>query len=249
MLTSIASAIRLQRTRTTRRWLTAQRRYVTNNPNPTLDTSSIARDSSPEKQDLSIPGPAWLWTTVQPLTVPFRAYGRASKSRPYITQFCSSLVIYFFGDLASQYIRQRGEHPEAPGQGLVDNYDTQRPLRAICIGGISSIPSYRWFIYLSTNFRAPAHWPMSRVLSLVNQVAINQIFFAPLFNAYFFGMQCILSSEGGPKSRGNQSTSGDLLAVQIRLTAAWTRIVETVPTSWYNSWYANAALKTRLTLS
>lgn len=185
--------------------------------------------------NVSIPGPTWLWTAVQPLAAPFRAYGRASKSHPYTTQLSSALVIYFLGDLSGQYIRQRGEHPQQPGQALVDNYDPRRSLRALCIGSISAIPGYHWFIYLSTHFNVPATWPLSRILSLGYKVVINQAFFTPIFNSYFFAMQCILSGDGGSEVFSSDATVWDALAVGDRLEAAWVRIKETVPTSWYNS--------------
>ena len=77
--------------------------------------------------------------------------------------------------------------------------------------------------------------PMSKVLSLAYKVAINQAIFGPLFNTYFFGMQSLLSGSGGPTDLPPDATLWDKLALQDRSAAAWQRIVETVPTSWYNS--------------
>lgn len=219
----------LWRTNWTKRHLSDERNATKNAP----DKST--RPTHRVKQFLSIPGPTWLWTTVQPLGAPFRAYGRVSKSHPYTTQLSSSLVIYFLGDLSSQYIRQRGEHPKAPGQALVDNYDPQRTTRALCIGSISSIPSYHWFIYLSTHFNVPGTWPFSTFLSLIYKIAINQALFTPIFNTYFFGMQSLLAGDGGPEVASSHSSIWDALAIKSRMTAAWTRVKETVPTSWYNS--------------
>ena len=53
----------------------------------------------------------------------------------------------------------------------------------------------------------------SRALSIITRVLVNQIFFAPVFNTYFFGMQALLAGE-------------DVVD----------RIKRTVPTSLANSW-------------
>jgi hypothetical protein len=53
-------------------------------------------------------------------------------------------------------------------------------------------------------------------LLIIQQVFINQTFFTPLFNSYFFGMQSLLCG----------ATLPEMLE----------RIRNTVPTSWYNSW-------------
>src|SRR5947207_381098 len=75
--------------------------------------------------------PLPLWQRLGPLTVAFRVYGRSQRSRPYTTQICSSIVIYFFGDLGAQSMGD-------------DDYDFVRTLRSVIIGAISSIPSYKW---------------------------------------------------------------------------------------------------------
>lgn len=72
-----------------------------------------------------------LWQRLGPLSRAFQAYGRSQRKRPYVTQFCSSLVIYFLGDLSAQNING-------------DEYDPKRTLRALLISMGSSIPSYRW---------------------------------------------------------------------------------------------------------
>ena len=79
----------------------------------------------------NIVSPLPLWQRLGPLSIMFNSYARAQRKRPYITQFCSSLVIYFCGDLAAQQIA--GE-----------KYNIWRTLRSLVIGGISSIPSYKW---------------------------------------------------------------------------------------------------------
>ncbi|KAL2358478.1 hypothetical protein BJ546DRAFT_11216 [Cryomyces antarcticus] len=162
---------------------------------PSSPPSHSAKPSSPSDVTTSIPGPSWLW--LEPVFVPFRAYGRAQRKRPYWTQFFSSLTIYFCGDLSAQSI---GE----------EDYDPKRALRAVTIGGIFSIPSYKWFLYLGEHFNYP-----SKALSLAVKVLVNQAAFTPLFNSYFFGMQSLLSGAS--------------------LKEAWDRILHTVPVSWYNS--------------
>ncbi|KAA6414939.1 MAG: mpv17 pmp22 family [Lasallia pustulata] len=138
-----------------------------------------------------------LWRRLGPVSKVFNAYGRAQKQRTYATQFCTSLVIYFCGDLSAQAIG--GE-----------DYNAWRTVRNVVIGGLCSIPSYNWFMYLERSFNYP-----SKILSLATKVVINQIAFAPLFISYFFGMQALLS--------------GDTFA------EAWERIKRTVPVSFVNS--------------
>jgi len=130
--------------------------------------------------------------------VPYRFYSRAQRHRPYVTQFFSSLIIYFAGDLSAQSLASS------------EPYDPMRTLRALVIGGISSIPSYRWFMWLGNSFNYA-----SKTLSLSTKVVVNQLVFTPVFNSYFFGMQTLLSG-GGPQE-----------VVE--------RIKNTVPASWINS--------------
>lgn len=71
------------------------------------------------------------WMRLGPLTRTVQAYGRAQRKRPWITQICTSLTIYFFADLSAQRINGK-------------EYDVERTRRSLIIGGISSIPSYEW---------------------------------------------------------------------------------------------------------
>ncbi|KAI9645492.1 hypothetical protein NHQ30_006231 [Ciborinia camelliae] len=191
------------------------KRYTSNN-------SSLTPRSNPSPESSSngtaIPIPATiatlpLWQRLGPLTRSFQAYGRAQRKRPYATQFCSSLVIYFLGDLSAQSI-------------CGDDYDWKRTLRALVIGMGSSIPSYKWFVpYLLTAFVTEAGRGFmflsnnfnysSKAISLATKVGVNQMFFTPIFNTYFFGMQSLLS--------------GDTLPDVIE------RVKRTVPTSMMNS--------------
>ncbi|KAH8900127.1 Mpv17/PMP22 family protein [Thozetella sp. PMI_491] len=137
------------------------------------------------------------WQRLGPLTRAAEAYARAQRKRPLTTQLCSSMVIFFAGDIAAQNMGGR-------------DYDPLRTGRAVLIGAISSIPSYKWFMFLSHNFNYASH-----VLSIATKVTVNQICFTPIFNSYFFGMQALLAGE--------------------TLEETWIRIKKTVPISMMNS--------------
>jgi protein Mpv17 len=81
-----------------------------------------------------------LWQRLGPLSTGFRAYGRSQRKRPYTTQFVSSLVVFFLGDLGAQRING-------------DEYDPARSGRALIIGGMASIPSYKWSVTLHSVYR------------------------------------------------------------------------------------------------
>lgn len=118
------------------------------------------------------------------------------------------------------------------------DYDPTRTVRSLVIGGLSSIPSYNWYVECDQVFCSvvalsprPTHalanhktrfvWLShsfnysSRILSLVTKVVVNQICFTPVFNTYFFGMQALLAGDN---------------AAQI-----WERVKKTVPVSVVNS--------------
>ncbi|KAF2498558.1 hypothetical protein BU16DRAFT_434815, partial [Lophium mytilinum] len=168
----------------------------------------------------TIPGPSWVW--LEPIATPFRAYGRAQQRRPYVTQLLSSLAIYFFGDLSAQRIspspttsettkRATGENNEDGDEQIPERkWDPARTGRALLIGGISSIPSYRWFLWLGNSFNYS-----SKLLSLSTKVFVNQVGFTPIFNCYFFAMQSALTG----------ATPAEIVK----------RVKDTVPVSWVNS--------------
>ncbi|KAK4125788.1 FMN-linked oxidoreductase [Parathielavia appendiculata] len=137
------------------------------------------------------------WQRLGPLTRAAQAYARAQRKRPYVTQVCTSLFIYLCSDISAQSMNGK-------------DYDPIRTARSLLIGSISSIPSYKWFVWLSDNFNYP-----SRTLSIAAKVIINQICFTPVFNTYFFGMQALLSG--------------------ANLAETWERIRQTVPVSCLNS--------------
>ncbi|KAM0127387.1 hypothetical protein ACHAO1_009560 [Botrytis cinerea] len=175
------------------------KRHNSNNSTPVPHSNPSPESSA---NGTAIPIPATIatvpiWQRLGPLTRSFQAYGRSQRKRPYTTQFCSSLVIYFLGDLSAQSI-------------CGDDYDWKRTLRALFISMGSSIPSYKWFMFLSNNFNYS-----SKAISLATKVGVNQMFFTPIFNTYFFGMQSLLS--------------GDSLPDVVE------RVKRTVPTSMMNS--------------
>ena len=78
-----------------------------------------------------------LWQRLGPLTRLAQAYARSQRRRPYVTQVCSSLVVYFCADISAQNISGK-------------DYDPARTGRALVIGGLSSIPSYEWYVSYPT---------------------------------------------------------------------------------------------------
>lgn len=90
-----------------------------------------------------------------------------------MTQFISSLIIYFVGDMVAQSLTEPTleevalEDAEEKGwvQEWSDNRDWHRTGRSLLIGGLSSIPAYRWFLWLGNNFNYG-----SKILSLTTKV-------------------------------------------------------------------------------
>ncbi|KAK5689517.1 hypothetical protein LTR97_012857 [Elasticomyces elasticus] len=150
------------------------------------------------------PPPGWAYY-MTPLASPFRAYSAMQSRRPILVQLESTLIIYWIGDLSAQAMGSGGFSEEG------SRYEPIRGLRALVIAGICSVPVYKWFLFLGNHFNYGSH-----LLSLAVKICINQTFFAPIFNTYFFGMQSLLS--GGT------------------LEEARKRIIDTVPTAFWNSW-------------
>lgn len=154
----LLSYLEMGRTRATQRLQTA---HVVRRHN--ASKSSMGRQAPSTAK--TIPGPSWLW--LEPIYEPFRKYGRVQQRRPYMTQLISSLVIYFVGDLVAQSIagptaigaeslKEVEEDEEMVEKGWVQQWSEERDWartgRALVIGGLSSIPSYKWFLWLSNNF-------------------------------------------------------------------------------------------------
>lgn len=175
--------------------------YVTRRRYNNTDSRSAKSAEPKSSGNTSIPVPNTvtilpLWQRLGPATRALRAYAKCQRSSPYLTQFASSLVIYTVGDACAQSIGD-------------EQYDLNRTARALIIGGLSSIPSYKWFIFLGQHFNYT-----SKALSLITKVAVNQMLFTPIFNTYFFAMQNILAT-----------------APSINVYQTWLHVQATVPQS------------------
>ncbi|CAK4024712.1 hypothetical protein AC578_4901 [Lecanosticta acicola] len=176
------------------------RRYESTKP------SNANSKAVQQQQQQPVAFAAWL----EPIKIPFRSYERMQERSPLLTQWETTLVIYFLGDLAAQIVQQEqggGEGEEEEGRW----YEPIRGLRAMVIGGIMSIPSFKWFLWLGRHFNYAQHWK-----SLGVKILVSQMLFTPLFNTYFFGMQTLLAGGSFPDAKE--------------------RVIKTVPVSWMNSW-------------
>ncbi|EED21472.1 MFS multidrug transporter, putative [Talaromyces stipitatus ATCC 10500] len=113
-------------------------------------------------------------------------YTNTQHKRPYVTQLASSLIIYLAGDLKMKTTESvdGGERETVATAG----YDPLRTLRHLTVGLVSSIPSYKWFMFLHHNFNYT-----SKFRSIFTKVAVQQAVFTPVFNTYFFSMQSLLA--------------------------------------------------------
>ena len=178
-----------------------QARHESTRHNSDRNTSSYSNPQPTERLQRTIPGPAWAW--IEPLTTPFRGYSKMQKRSPLLTQLESTLVIYYCGDLSAQMMQTNVFETAS--------YDPARGLRALTIGLIASIPNYKWFLFLGRHFNYESH-----LVSIGVKILVNQTFFTPVFNTYFFGMQSLLSGSSWEEARR--------------------RVVDTVPVSFVNSW-------------
>ena len=131
---------------------------------------------SKEPSLIDVPGPLW-YHRMGPIKDFFSWFSRMQRKRPLTVTLATSLTTYFFGDILAQEIGR-------------ERYDGVRTLRMLSIGALASIPGYRWFMFLGS------HWNYSSKLwSITIKVLIQQFFFAPIFNTYFFGMQAVLTGQ------------------------------------------------------
>ncbi|KIV79753.1 hypothetical protein PV11_07298 [Exophiala sideris] len=165
----------------------AQRNSSNSTP-PKDSTNAVKQDKLSPNTPIEIPIPG---TKPEPIDVPiqlwyhrlgpvssfFKWFNRTQVKRPYVVQVSMTLITYLLGDLSAQEI---GGEP----------YSGTRTLRMLTIGAIGSIPGYKWFLFLGRNFNY-----QSKVASIATKVAINQVFFTPIFSSYFFGMQAFLTGE------------------------------------------------------
>ncbi|KAI8956781.1 hypothetical protein F5Y11DRAFT_133384 [Daldinia sp. FL1419] len=179
------------------------RRFQSSAPGPKPGNGGEAARPKPPTEDPIPVGstpvpPVPLWQRLGPLTRAGEAYGRAQRKRPWTTQIVSALVIYLAADISAQSIGDK-------------QYVPSRTARNMVIGGVSAVPNFLWFVWLSRHFNYSSH-----IFSLAVKIVVNQLVFTPTFNSYFFGAQALLS--------------GDSLA------ETWHRIRRTVPISWVNAW-------------
>ncbi|KAJ5693923.1 hypothetical protein N7536_004335 [Penicillium majusculum] len=152
-----------------------------------------------------------------------RWYARVQERKPYTTQFWSSIVIYLCGDLSAQMlfpsevpapVKSDAEDGDGAAQGdgatVSAGYDPLRTLRHLCVGAGSSIPSYKWFMFLGNYFNYP-----SRFLSILTKVVVQQTCFTPVFNTYFFSVHSLLAG--------------------ATLDETWERLKKALPVSIQNS--------------
>ncbi|KAJ5614044.1 hypothetical protein N7528_007698 [Penicillium herquei] len=132
-----------------------------------------------------------------------RWYARVQSESPYKTQIWSSIIIYLFGDLGAQLLFPSEDQAPKAGQNKAasaelkkedekpafgSSYNPWRTVRHLMIGAISSIPSYKWFMFLHNNFNYS-----SKFLSILTKVVVQQMCFTPVFNTYFFSMHSLLA--------------------------------------------------------
>jgi len=128
---------------------------------------------------IDVPSPLW-YHRLGPVKDFFSWFSRAQRKRPLTITLFTSLTTYLLGDLLAQEIGR-------------EKYDYHRTLRMLAIGLLASVPGYKWFMFLGSHFNYS-----STAVTIAIKVLIQQFFFAPLFNTYFFGMQAILA--GAPPS-------------------------------------------------
>ncbi|PYH83193.1 hypothetical protein BO82DRAFT_353181 [Aspergillus uvarum CBS 121591] len=141
-----------------------------------------------------------------------RAYSRVQERRPYATQLWSSVIIYLCGDLSAQLLfpadpapatatAQSSEGDKEAGKAAAGSeekkeertgggYDPLRTLRHLTVGVGSSIPTFKWFMFLHNNFNYS-----SKFLSILTKVCVQQAVFTPVFNTYFFSLQSLLTGK------------------------------------------------------
>ncbi|KAJ5091460.1 hypothetical protein NUU61_006330 [Penicillium alfredii] len=150
-----------------------------------------------------------------------RWYTRVQDKRPYVTQVCSSIIIYFCGDLSAQMLfSENSDDSKAPAQSKdeeaqeetdhTSGYDPWRTVRHLIVGSGSSIPTYNWFMFLHNNFNYA-----SRFRSILTKVVVQQMCFTPVFNTYFFSMHSLLAGAS--------------------LEETWERVKKALPVSITNS--------------
>jgi hypothetical protein len=85
---------------------------------------------STDASTIDVPGPLW-YHRLGPVRDFFSWFSRMQRRRPLTTTLATSLTTYLAGDLVAQ---------EMGGE----QYDGVRTLRMLTVGGLASIPGYKW---------------------------------------------------------------------------------------------------------
>ncbi len=108
-------------------------------PKPERPTSGAPKDAAtalaptPKPEDsepIDVPVSLW-YRRLGPVTQFFGWFHRTQSKRPLTVQLCATLITYLCGDLLAQEIG--GEE-----------YSGWRTLRMLTIGGVASVPGYKW---------------------------------------------------------------------------------------------------------
>jgi hypothetical protein len=94
------------------------------------DSSQTQQLKNANREPVDIPIPLW-YHRLGPVTNFFSWFHRTQARQPLTVQLCTTLITYLCGDLLAQNI---GGEP----------YDPWRTLRMLTIGGLASLPGYKW---------------------------------------------------------------------------------------------------------
>jgi protein Mpv17 len=134
-----------------------------------------------------------------------RAFGEMQQRSPWITQLCTSAIIFYLGDALSQAF-------------TAESYQPLRGLRALLVGAGLAIPGYTWFTWLARSFNGGSY-----VRSLGIKILLQQVVFMPLVQTYFFSTQILLS--GGSITEAKQRVVDALPVTWINSWKVWPAVM------------------------
>ena len=117
----------------------------TNTPTSTRSSKTAALPRS--RKTLSALSSKLRTLLLNPARKGAETYGSWQRKSPYKTQFYTSLIIYALGDIGAQSISINGVVGSDEGSGG-RVYDPLRTLRALAIGGLAAIPTFKWYVDL-----------------------------------------------------------------------------------------------------
>ncbi|KAI4148908.1 MAG: hypothetical protein LQ340_004881 [Diploschistes diacapsis] len=115
---------------------------------PTPSSHEFLPSTSADPSAPSSPTPPPLHQRLGLLTTLINSYSRTQKRRSLLTNFFAAVITYFIGDLAAQRLGGWGS-PDG------EDYDAQRTLRNVVIGGAVSPFAYKWFVPTPHTFLFP----------------------------------------------------------------------------------------------